>query len=58
MGCTYSAPRYIDSSNIKPSLVYIEESSDINDKKLYSESVINNNHNNKSKKMLRKLYGF
>ena len=41
MGCTYSAPRYIDSSNNKPRLVY-RDSSETTDN-ISKNNLTNNN---------------
>ena len=59
MGCTYSVPRYVDSSNNKPRLVFID-TSDENINNLPNNSIpVNNNTkiDNKPTKMLKKIYG-
>jgi hypothetical protein len=56
MGCTYSAPRYTDSANNKPRLVFVDPT-EINQNK-QNDNQPTNVVNNKSKKILKKLYGF
>lgn len=59
MGCTYSVPHYVDSSNNKPRLVFIEPSdTNTNISNNVTLNVNNDKLNNKSKKILKKLYGF
>lgn len=57
MGCTYSAPRFVDSSNNKPRLVYIDPSSEDSDK-TNKESTTHIKVQNKSKNAFKKAYAF
>ena len=54
MGCTQSALRFVDSSNVKPRLVYIDPASEESTNK--SEPV--NKVRNKPKNAFKKVYAF
>lgn len=58
MGCTYSALRFVDSSNIKPKLVYIDPSSEEVTNKPDNDSDAINKVRNKPKNAFKKIYAF
>ena len=58
MGCTQSALRFIDSSNVKPKLVYIDPTSEEVTNKSDNDSDATNKVRNKPKNVFKKIYAF